>query len=188
MHSASLYGPNADAEPGGVHATGGRAGRRGAGGLARGVGDRGRRADLVSFLDGHVRALAYFSGVPRRLAYDNLKSAVVQVRHGRERRLNARFLELRSWYVFDSRFCTPGRGNEKGDVENLAKRSERSYLTPPPDVGSLDEFNEHLLEQCRRDLALTGPRPHGDRTRGQLLEEERRCLRALPQSPFESCQ
>ncbi len=39
-------------------------------------------ADLVSFLDGHVRAFEYFEGVPRRLAYDNLKSAVIRVGTG----------------------------------------------------------------------------------------------------------
>lgn len=145
------------------------------------------RADLVSFLDGHVRALEYFRGVPRRLAYDNLKSAVTQVKHGRERRLNSRFLELRSWYLFDSRFCNVARGNEKGDVENLAKRSERHYLTPLPEVSSLAELNEHLLAGCRGDLKLAGPRPHGDRTREQLLEEDRRCLREITGPPFEAC-
>lgn len=146
------------------------------------------RADLVSFLDGHVKAFEYFGGVPRRLAYDNLKSAVVQVKHGRERRLNTRFIELRSWYLFDSRFCNPGRGNEKGDVENLAKRSERQYLTPLPEVASLSELNEHLLAGCRRDLQMAGPRPHAERTRDQLLQEEQRCLRVLQGPPFEACQ
>lgn len=146
------------------------------------------RADLVSFLDGHVRALEHFQGIPKRLAYDNLKSAVVQVGHGRDRRLNKRFLELRSWYLFDSRFCNVARGNEKGDVENLAKRSERAYLTPLPEVSSLDELNDHLLACCRKDLRLAGAKPHGDRTREQLLGEERRCLRALPDQPFHACQ
>ena len=54
-------------------------------------------ANLESFLDGHVRAFAFFGGVPQRIAYDNVKSAVVWVGQGRERRLNRRFLELRSW-------------------------------------------------------------------------------------------
>ena len=63
------------------------------------------RANLESFLDGHVRAFAYFGGIPRRLAYDNLKSAVIQVLPGRKRHLNRRFRELRSWYLFDTRFC-----------------------------------------------------------------------------------
>ena len=37
------------------------------------------RQDQVSFLDGHVRAFAHFGGVPGRLAYDNLKAAVVRI-------------------------------------------------------------------------------------------------------------
>jgi transposase len=146
------------------------------------------RASLESFLDGHVRAFVYFGGVPRRLAYDNLKSAVIQVMRGRERRLNRRFKELRSWYLFDTRFCNVARGNEKGDVENLAKRSERTYLTPMPAVGALRELGPKMMEQCREDLGLPGPRPHQDKTRGELFEEEKRCLLLLPEQAFEACQ
>lgn len=146
------------------------------------------RADLVSFLDGHAKAFEYFRGVPRRLAYDNLKSAVTQVKRGGVRELNKRFIELRSWYLFDTRFCNVARGNEKGDVENLAKRSERQYLTPLPEVSSLIELNEHLRVSCQHDLQMTGPRPHADRTREQLLEEDRRGLRALAGPSFEACQ
>jgi hypothetical protein len=43
-----------------------------------------------------VRDFAHFGSIPRRLAYDNLRSAVVHVGVGRERELNARFVELRS--------------------------------------------------------------------------------------------
>ena len=145
------------------------------------------RANAESFLDGHVRAFEYFGGVPRRLAYDNLKSAVIRVGKGRDRRLNKRFRELRSWYLFDTRFCNVARGNEKGDVENLAKRSERTYLTPIPAVGALTELGPKLIENCRKDLDLPGPRPHQARTRRELFEEEKRCLRQLPEHPFPAC-
>jgi transposase len=82
------------------------------------------KANLESFLDGHVRAFEYFGGVPRRIAYDNLKCAVIRVGKGRKRKLNKRFKELRAWYLFDTRFCNIAKGNEKGDVENCCKRSE----------------------------------------------------------------
>lgn len=145
------------------------------------------RADLESFLDGHVRAFTYLGAVPRRLAYDNLKSAVIQVLHGQERRLNQRFRELRSWYLFDTRFCNVARGNEKGDVENLAKHSERTYLTPVPQVRSLAELNEQLLRACRQDLGLAGPKPHQERSREQLLAEERPAMVPLPVAAFAAC-
>lgn len=144
-----------------------------------------RRATLEAFLDGHVRAFAFFGGVPRRLAYDNLRSAVIRVGPGRERELNQRFLQLRSWYLFDTRFCNVESGNEKGDVENLVKRSQRTYLTPVPEVTSMNELSDHLLEGCRRDL---------DRVdRGQtlcrraLLEVERSKLLPLGPSVFPAC-
>ncbi len=146
------------------------------------------RANLESFLDGHVRAFAYFGGIPKRLAYDNLKSAVIQVLPGRERKLNKRFRELRSWYLFDTRFCNVARGNEKGDVENLAKRSQRTYMTPIPAVTTLSELGPKLLQQCEKDLDRPGPRPHQDKTQRALLDEEKRCLRSLPEKPFEACQ
>jgi transposase len=34
------------------------------------------RYDQLAFLDAHVRAFAYFGGLPQRLAYDNLTPAV----------------------------------------------------------------------------------------------------------------
>ncbi len=146
------------------------------------------RADLVSFLDGHVRAFEYFGGVPRRLAYDNLKSAVIHVGKGKDRVLNETFKKLRCHYLFETRFCNIARGNEKGDVENLAKRSERTYLTPLPEVTSLGELNEHLLACCLKDLNLPGARPHQDRLRSALLEEDRRGLLELQATAFEACE
>ena len=149
-------------------------------------------ADMVSFLDGHVRAFEYFGGVPKRLAYDNLKSAVTRVGKGRERILNETFKKLRCHYLFETRFCNVARGNEKGDVENLAKRSERTYLTPLPEVTSLSELNEHLLACCRKDLQLPALTIPGagtpGATRGDLLNEERPCFIALEPTRFEACE
>ena len=76
------------------------------------------------FLDGHVNAFAFLGGVPRRLAYDNLKSAVITVGAGQDRRLNRYFVALRSHYLFETRFCNVASGNEKGHVENLVKHSQ----------------------------------------------------------------
>jgi len=147
-------------------------------------------ADLVSFLDGHVRAFEYFGGVPMRLAYDNLKSAVTRVGKGKDRILNETFKKLRCHYLFQTRFCNVARGNEKGDVENLAKRSERTYLTPLPEVTSLAELNNHLLTCCRKDLQLPAPAAgHQDksRTRGDLLNEEQPLFIELQPTHFEAC-
>ena len=143
------------------------------------------RANLESFLDGHVRAFEFFGGVPKRIAYDNLKSAVVFVGRGRERRLNRRFLELRSWHLFDSRFCNVAKGNEKGHVENLVKRSQRTFLTPLPEVRDLDELNGKLSRDCLAELDRTDREGQSHRT---LWEAEKPSLLALPAGPFAACQ
>lgn len=133
-------------------------------------------ANLESFLDGHVRAFAFFGGIPCRIAYDNLKSAVIQVGRGQDRRLNKKFVELRSWYLFDSRFCNVARGNEKGHVENLVKRSQRTFLTPVPEVTDLETLNQQLLAHCRNEPRNTVE-----------MEQEKQALRLLPPSEFPAC-
>jgi transposase len=144
------------------------------------------RATMEAFLDGHVRAFEFFDGVPRRLAYDNLKSAVTHVGRGRERRLNERFMQLRSFYLFDTRFCNVESGNEKGDVENLVKRSQRTYLTPVPEVSSIaGDLADQLLSHCRRDLLKVDDRQ--TLSRGELLAKERLAFVPLPAAPFRAC-
>jgi len=144
------------------------------------------RATMEAFLDGHVRAFAFFGGVPRRVAYDNLKSAVTHVGRGRERQLNERFLQLRSFYLFETRFCNIESGNEKGDVENLVKRSQRTYLTPVPEVTNIAGHLAGKLEaDCRRDLLKVDDRQ--TLSRGELLEKERAAFLPLPPAPFRAC-
>ena len=144
------------------------------------------RSTMEAFLEGHVRAFEFFGGVPRRLAYDNLKSAVTHVGRGRERQLNERFVKLRSFYLFETRFCNVESGNEKGDVENLVKRSQRTYLTPVPEVtGIAGDLAEKLEADCRRDLLKVDDRK--TQSRGELLEKERAAFVPLPSAPFQAC-
>ena len=63
-----------------------------------------------AFLEGHVRAFERLGGVPARIRYDNLTSAVVRVLRGRGRQETERFIALRSHYGFDSFFCRPRSG------------------------------------------------------------------------------
>ena len=144
------------------------------------------RANLESFLDGHVRAFEFFGGVPKRIAYDNLKSAVVYVGRGRERRLNRRFLELRSWYLFDSRFCNVAKGNEKGHVENLVKRSQRTFLTPLPEVQDLDELNAKLAAGLPGGTGPDGSR--GPAATGRCGRRRSPACLPLPAEAFPACQ
>ena len=42
-----------------------------------------------AFLEGHVRAFAFFGGVPRRISYDNLKIAVARITGSRRRAVSS---------------------------------------------------------------------------------------------------
>ena len=99
------------------------------------------RQDQVSFLDGHVRAFAHLGGVPARLAYDNLRPAVVRILVGGARVLTPRFAALASHYVFEPCFCRPGEGHDKGGVEARGKALRRQALVPIPSGPTLDTIN-----------------------------------------------
>jgi transposase len=55
-----------------------------------------RRCTQQAFLEGHVEAFAWFSGVFALIRYDNLSSAVKLVLRGRRREETDRFIALRS--------------------------------------------------------------------------------------------
>lgn len=135
------------------------------------------REDQVCFLDGHIRAFEFFDGVFRRLAYDNLKTAVI--RRGKRRCLTDAFRGLRSHYLFDSRFCNPAKGNEKGHVENLVKYAQRNFMTPLPAVSSLEELNRQLIKKCRADLQRRPQRR--DMSLREMLDLERPLMLPVPE-------
>ncbi len=139
-----------------------------------------------SFFYGHVLAFAHFGGVPTRISYDNLATAVkLAFDHGRTRHENRTFVSFRSHYLFDSHFCTPGEGHEKGGVESAVGYARRNFLVPPPEVASFDALNLHLLQSCLRDdqrkVARTQP------TIGENWEEERPLLIPLPPFAYDCC-
>jgi transposase len=136
-----------------------------------------------AFLEGHVRAFAFFGAVPERISYDNLKIAVARITGGRGRKLTAEFLRLKSHHLFESHFCLVRRPNEKGHVETLVGHARRNFLVPVPVVhGGLESLNADLESRCRDDLRR---RPRGKPApKADLLEEERPAMIALPTEEF----
>ena len=68
------------------------------------------------------------------------------------RKRSTLFAALQSHYVFEDRYGRPGKGNDKGKVENLVSFIRGNYLVPVPHVDSLEALNEDLETQCRRRL------------------------------------
>ncbi len=105
-----------------------------------------------AFLDGHEAGFHFMGGVPHRIAYDNLKTAVFRILEGHNRQEQDAFKAFRSYYLFDSHYCTPAQGHEKGGVESDVGYAQRNFFSPLPRVNDYDELNQLLLERCQQDV------------------------------------
>jgi len=135
------------------------------------------RQDQISFLDGHVRAFAHFDGVPARVAYDNLRAAVVRILVGGARTLTPRFAALASHYLLEACFCRPGEGHDKGGVESRGKAIRQQALVPIPVGPTLAAINTTLLAQMDTRVATTNA---CGETIGVRFAEEQRVFRPVP--------
>lgn len=104
------------------------------------------------FFDGLNSAFAFFGGVPNRIIFDNLKPAVKEILEGTKRELQEEFLKFKSFYCFEAIFCAPGKGNEKGLIENLVKYVRNNYFLPYPEFINFELLNSQLLKECRQRL------------------------------------
>lgn len=139
------------------------------------------RCEQVAFLDGHVRAFAYFGGVPQRIAYDNLSAAVKKIVAG-HRSLTDRFAALVSHYGFEACFARVGEGHDKGGVEARGRGIRLQHLVPVPRGEALAEINDALMAD------LGGAQKQsikGEPSVIERLERERPSMRALPVVAFD---
>jgi transposase len=140
---------------------------------------------LEAFLEAHVQAFRYFEGVPHRISYDNLKTAVKDILTGHQREEQAGFVAFRSHYLFESHFCTPGQGHEKGGVEHGVGYGRRNFLVPLPVAASFEELNAYLLKACQADDART---VQGQPvTIGEAWQQEKEQLLPLPAQDYPCC-
>jgi transposase len=108
-------------------------------------------ASQQAFLEAHELAFAWFGGIFGVLRYDNLSSAVKRIVRGSQREETERFAAFRSHWGFQSEFCTPGEGHEKGGVEGENGFYRRNHLVPLPKVRNWEALNTFLLEESERD-------------------------------------
>jgi hypothetical protein len=114
------------------------------------------------------------NGVPYKIAYDNLKTAVKKILEGSNREEQEQFMALRTHYLYASTFCRPAKGSDKGGVENAGKEAVRKFFVPYPEVDSFEELNEYLHNECIK-LLESNPK----------WEAEKAALRPLPAVRFD---
>jgi len=138
-----------------------------------------------AFFEGHIQAFHFFGGVPHRITYDNLKTAVYEILKGRNRREQRAFVGFRSHYLFDSYYCTPGQGHEKGGVESDVGFAQRNFLSPVPKVASFAELNAQLLQACLDNAArhVWG----AEQTVAERWQAEKALLLPVPGTDYKAC-
>jgi len=136
-------------------------------------------------LTGIQTIFEYISKVPGRIVFDNLSAAVVHIEKDKERKLTEQFLKFKLHYGFDSVFCNPGKGNEKGNVETKVGYDRRNFFVPVPTIKDFDEFNKDLLKICDEDME----RPHYLKQESilELFKHDINTMRSLPKTPFKVC-
>ena len=139
-----------------------------------------------AFCDGHVRAFAFFGGVPKSILYDNTKIVVARILGDGKRQRTRVFTELQSHYLFEDRFGRPGKGNDKGKVEGLVGYARRNFLVPIPVFESFAALNAHLLNAVAVEwvtvcMAMTG-------TIGERLERDLAALQTPLPAPYDACE
>ena len=137
-----------------------------------------------AFFECHLRGFAYLGGAPGRIRYDNLKAAVYKIMTGKRRQEQAAWTAFRSHFLFESEYVTPGRGQEKGGVENLVGYVRRNFLVPLPAFQDYDELNAYLWGCCEQDARR---RRRFGRLVRELWQEEQAKLRPLPPRLPEAC-
>lgn len=133
--------------------------------------------------DAHNRAFAFFGGVPKRMVYDNLKTAVDSVLVGKERVFNRRFLALANHYLFEPVACTPASGWEKGQVENQVGNIREWLFTPQPKFNDFVALNDWLAVRCT-ELASRKHPVATDKTVAEVFCIEQPLLRQIT-APFD---
>jgi transposase len=138
-----------------------------------------------SFFEAHVHAFHHLNGVPHRLSYDNLTTAVKKVLTGHTRQEQTAFTTFRSHYLFDSFFCTVGEGHEKGGVEHGVGFARRNFMVLLLQASSFDDLNAQLRARCLADDERTVDRQ--PTTIGAAWQHEQPFLRSLPPRDIPCC-
>ena len=139
-------------------------------------------ARMENFLRGHLGAFGAFSGVPRVILYDNLKSAVLE-RHEKAIRFHPTLLAIAGHYRFEPRPVAVARGNEKGRVERAIRYIRDAFFAGRSFTG-LDDLNRQATAWC--EGAASDRLCPEDRTRtvrAAFADEQARLL-PVPDNPY----
>jgi transposase len=139
-------------------------------------------ARMENFLRGHVDAFDAFTGVPRILLYDNLRSAVLE-RRGEAIRFHPTLLDLSAHYRFEPRPVAVARGNEKGRVERAIRYVRENFFAARRWC-DLDDLNAQAQAWCTGTSAQRPCPEDPTRSVAEVFAEECPHLIDLPANAY----
>lgn len=139
--------------------------------------------DSAAWLDGHVAALAFFGGVPRRIVLDNLTAGITHADRY-DPRVNRAYGELARHYGFLVDPARVAHPQDKPKVERNVRYARDSFF--PGRAGeTLATLRVAAARWCRE---VAGQRLHGttgERPALAFRQRELAALRPLPPQPWE---
>jgi len=129
-----------------------------------------------------LKIFEHIGGVPYRILFDNMSSAVIHIEANGSRKLTEMFMRFTMHHRFKAEFCNPDSPHEKGNVENKVGYLRRNYLLPPQKIENLETFNKELLKKCDKDHEREHYRKCG--LINEMFAEEQKALIPMPHEPF----
>lgn len=134
-------------------------------------------------LEGMKTIFEYMGRVPTSIWFDNMSTAVKNIKKNGQRDITKGFERFMLHYGFRSNFCNPNSGHEKGHVECKVGYHRRNFLVPIPSFSSLEEYNSKLLHLCEEDMK----RIHYNKPQNidELFNKDLKAMDGLPSADFE---
>jgi len=126
-------------------------------------------------------AFVYFSGVPKKLKVDNMKTAIIKNQHY-DLQFNQDFLEFAYHYQTVIQPCTPYSPEQKGTVESGIKYMQGNFIAAETFQSSIE-----IKQKLRGWMDHANKRVHGTTRKipkEVFLIEEKNTLQNLPDTPF----
>lgn len=142
-----------------------------------------KSANQECLLEGMKAIFEHIGGVPTAIWFDNMSTVVKKIKEYGERDLTQGFLRFMMHYGFQSNFCNPNSGHEKGSVENKVGYHRRNLFVPVPEFTDLKIYNKELLLRCDRDMDRMHYKGHGRIQ--DLFREDKLEFFKLPKTPFD---
>jgi hypothetical protein len=139
-------------------------------------------ARMENFLRGHLGAFEAWSGLPRVLLYDNLKSAVLE-RQGDAIGFHPTLLSFAGHYRFEPRPVALARGNQKGRVERSIRYIREAFFAARA-FSDLDDLNTQAERWCTGQTADRPCPEDGTISVREAFVSEQPRLLGLPHNPY----